>query len=95
MGSTFAIELAEGVKTKLQLENAVRQHLRYNIYPPIPSSMIGPCVKAIEYANKGEWDKKVKLPEGIFYKGKYRLAPIDAVIESHHLEFFLDQEEDW
>ena len=73
---------------------AVMTHLLYNHYPPVPSSMVGPCVRAIEYANKGEWDKKVRMPEGITYKGK-KLAPIDAVIESHHLEFFLDEEEDW
>lgn len=94
MGSTFAMDLAEGVKTKLQLENAVRTHLLYNHYPPLPSSMVGPCVRAIEYANRGEYDKKVRLPEGMFYKGK-RLAPVDAVIEAHHLEFFLDEDDEW
>ena len=94
MGSTFATDLAESAVTKIQLENAVMTHLLYNHYPPVPSSMVGPCVRAIKYANKGEWDKKVRMPEGITYKGK-KLAPIDAVIESHHLEFFLDEEEDW
>ena len=94
MGSTFAIDLAESAVTKLQLENAVRTHLLYNHYPPIPSSMVAPCVRAIEYANRGEYDKKVLLPKGMTYKGK-RLAPIDAVIEAHHLEFFLDQDEDY
>lgn len=94
MGSTFAIDLAENAKTKVQLENAVRTHLLYNHYPPIPASMVGPCVRAIEYANKGEWDKKVLLPKDMYYKGK-RLAPIDAVIETHHLEFFIDYEEEW
>lgn len=94
MGSTFAMDLAEGVKTKLQLENAVMNHLLYNHYPPIPSSMVGPCVRAIGYANRGEYDKKVRLPEGTSYKGK-RLAPVYAVIEAHHLEFFIDYEEEW
>ena len=93
MGSTFAMDLAENVKTEAQLVNAVKTHLLYNHYPSIPSSMVGPCVKAIEYANKGEWDKKVRMPEGITYKGK-KLAPIDAVIEAHHLEFFIDYDED-
>lgn len=94
MGSIFAMDLAEQAKTKIQLENAVRTHLLYNHYPPIPSSMVGPCVRAIEYANQGEYDKKVRLPEGMTYKGK-RLAPVDAVIEAHHLEFFLEQDEDY
>lgn len=95
MGSTFAMDLAEGVKTKAQLENAVTVHLLHNFYPPLPSAMIGPCVRAIEYANRGEYDKKVLLPKGIYYKGKNRLAPIHAVIEAHRLEFFIDYEEEW
>ncbi len=94
MGSTFATELAEGVQNKVDLENAVRVHLLYNHYPPVPVSMVGPCLRAIEYANRGEYDKKVRMPEGITYKGK-KLAPVDAVIEAHHLEFFIEPDEEW
>ena len=94
MGSTFAMELAGEVKNKIGLEQAVKTHLLYNFYPPLPVAMVGPCVRAIEYANRGEYDKKVRMPEGTTYKGK-RLAPIDAVIEAHRLEFFINEEEEW
>jgi len=93
MGSTFARELAGEVRTKKDLGKAVETHLFYTFYPPLPAALVGPCVKAIWYAKRGEWDKKVLLPEGMSYKGK-RLAPIEAVIEAHRLELFIDEEEE-
>lgn len=95
MGSIFAMDLAEQAKTKIQLEVAVRRHLLYNHYPPVPSSMAGPCMRAIEYANRGEFGKRVRLPEGILFKEKYHTAPVWDVIKAHHLEFFLEQDEGW
>jgi len=85
------MELAGEVKTKNDLKEMVKTHLLYNFYPPLPVAMVGPCVRAIEYANRGEYGKKVRMPEGTTYKGK-RLAPIEAVIDAHRLEFFIDEE---
>jgi len=55
--------------------------------------MVAPCIEAIENANAGEWDKLVQLPEGVGYKGSTS-APTYAMVEQHHLESFLDQEEE-
>ncbi len=93
MGRTIASEVAGKVRTKKDLEKAVETHLLHTFYPPFPAALVGPCVKAIWYANRDEWDKKVLLPKGMSYKGK-RLAPILAVMEAHRLEFFLDPDGD-
>jgi hypothetical protein len=91
MGSTVAMGWAESVARKeISLWNAVRYHLTGNFYPPLPASMTGACVRAIHYANKGLWDKRVRLPKGITYKGKYHTAPISEVVEQHRLEFFIN-----
>jgi hypothetical protein len=70
------------------LDTTLVWHLQYNHYPPVPRSMVGPCKRAIAKANRGEWDAKVRLPQGVTYRGK-SLAPVSAVIEQHHLDGFL------
>jgi hypothetical protein len=78
------------------LDATLSAHLRGNLFPPVPLSMLGACKRAIENANRGLWDKKVRLPEGVTWHGK-KLAPTSNIIASHHLEFFLENEdnEDW
>jgi len=94
MGSIFACDMAEMVKNdEAQLEYAVSMHLRWNHFPPIPQSMVAPCITAIELANKGEWDEEVPLPEGIVYKGERNTAPVWVIIEEHHLAFYVEGEE--
>lgn len=95
MGSTGALGMKESVDMEwVRLENALVWHLRSNHYPPVPTCMVEPCMKAIRYANKGKWDTKVRLPEGVLYKGKYKTAPVFSIIEAHHLESFLDSDDD-
>ena len=89
---------AEGFKEMIDqgmtsLDNALIWHLRSNHYPPLPSSMVEPCKTAIELANNDEWDELVQLPEGTTYKGE-DCAPVWAIIEAHHLDSFLDNEEE-
>ena len=94
MGSTLAMELSDQVAMdSIKLDQALIWHLTGNHYPPVPTSMVEPCKKAIEFANDGEWNKRVKLPEGITWKG-FKTAPASAIIEAHHLEFFLEQEDE-
>jgi hypothetical protein len=71
MGSIFAIGLAESVQTReLKLRQAIETHLRNNHFLSIPYSMNDPCIRAIKYANRGEWDKHVRSSEGVTYRKK-------------------------
>lgn len=83
-------QYAEGIsETELPLEEQIAWHLRSNHFPPIPTTMVKPCVEAIALAIEGEWDKLVPLPDGVGYKG-LTVAPVWAIIEQHHLEAWLE-----
>ena len=85
MGYTTAQELAE----ILDLESAIAMHLRVNHYPPVPSSMVEPCIKAIDAYNDGyNLNELIELPEGISWRGETS-APAHAIIEAHHLDAWL------
>ena len=97
MGSMHAGEFAAMTgkgKGKISIDQALTWHLQGNHYPPIPSSMLGPCKRAISAANKGNHDANIKLPEGISWRGK-KSAPAHAIIEAHHLHSWVKQEEDY
>ena len=88
MGRMTAMEIAE---TELTLEDQITWHLQANHFPPIPKSMVKPCMEAIELANKGYWEAKVSLPDGVGYQG-LTVAPVSAMIEQHHLETWITNE---
>ena len=44
MGLSTALDLAEN----LDLESAIGYHLQGNHYPPVPLSMVQPCIEAID-----------------------------------------------
>lgn len=99
MGSNFATELASGdLFPTLDLESAIAMHLQGNHYPPVPVSMVQPCIDAIDAYNSDEPEKNIELPDGITWKGK-TYAPAYAIIEGHHLQAwcsfddYLDDEE--
>jgi hypothetical protein len=48
-------------------------------------------MEAIELANKGYWEAKVSLPDGVGYQG-LTVAPVSAMIEQHHLETWITNE---
>lgn len=85
MGSIFATDLAEG---GLDLSTAIGIHLSANHYPPVPSSMVLPCIEALEAYWEDETDREIPMPEGVTYKG-FNTAPAWAIIEQHHLEAWL------
>jgi len=82
MGHNFAEDLAG---MTLPLEEAIGIHLRSNHYPPVPLSMVTPCIEAIDLCNAGDGGELVDLPEGISWKGEAQ-APAYAIVEAHHLE---------
>lgn len=94
MGSVQAAEFREMAELgSITMEQAIEWHLVSNHFPPIPKSMVQPCMEAIVYANQGKWNKLVSLPDGVGYKG-LTTAPVHAIIEQHHLENWVDYDED-
>jgi len=89
MGSVYAEGLTE---IGLSLEDQILVHLTSNHYPPVPKIMVEPCIEAIDKANEGKWDEMVSMPEGVTYKGETE-APVAAMVEQHHLEFWIVESE--
>ena len=83
MGNLSAMAMSDE-ELGLSLEQQIGWHLQSNHFPPVPSYMVEPCIQAIDYANEGEWDKLISLPEGVGYKG-LTVAPVHAIVEQHHL----------
>jgi hypothetical protein len=55
--------------------------------------MVQPCIDAIDAYYDEDYDKFIAMPEGVFYKGMSH-APAWAIIEQHHLSFWLPESED-
>jgi hypothetical protein len=93
MGSNFANDLA--LADNLTIENQIAIHLSSNHYPPVPKSMVQPCVEAIDAVNDaGLWDLEIPLPEGVSWRG-LTTAPAHAIIEAHHLNAWLIEREEY
>jgi hypothetical protein len=88
MGYNTALDLS----TELDLEIALGYHLQGNHYPPVPLSMVQPCIEAIDAYYEDDYNKLIEMPEGVSYKGDTH-APAWAIIEQHHLDAWLPQEE--
>ena len=89
MGAMRAMDIAEN----FDLEDGIRVHLQSNHYPAVPIEMVPTCLEAIDAVNtESDWDKMISLPTGITYKGLTQ-APASAIIEQHHLEFWLIESE--
>jgi hypothetical protein len=54
--------------------------------------MIPVCIEAIDYANEGEWDKLVALPENVSWRGLTEV-PVHAIVEQHHLDPWIIESE--
>jgi hypothetical protein len=72
---------------------ALEWHLQCNHYPPVPLSMLPACREAIEAACEGDWDRPIDLPGETSWRG-LRFAPAWAVVEGHHLNAFVDDDEE-
>ena len=91
MGSITAIGLADSV---LDLETQLLYHLKGNHYPPVPAEMVQPCIDAIDAYYDEDFDREINMPKvndfQITYKGSIT-APAWAIVEQHHLEFWLPE----
>lgn len=95
MGSVTAIGLADSV---LDLETQILYHLKGNHYPPVPAEMVQPCIEAIDAFYDEDFNRMIDMPMvgdfQILYKNSTQ-APAWAIVEQHHLEWFIDpQDED-
>jgi hypothetical protein len=89
MGAMRAMDIADN----FDLEEGISIHLRTNHYPAVPIEMLPTCIEAIDAVNsEGDWDKPITLPTGISWKGLTQ-APASAIIEQHHLEFWIIESE--
>jgi hypothetical protein len=84
MGYNTALDLSES----LDIHSSLRIHLQGNHYPPVPSSMVQPCLDAIDAYHDEAYDRLIKLPEGVSWRGQDS-APASAIAESHHLDAWL------
>jgi len=85
MGYNTALDFAE-----LDLEQGIAYHLQGNHYPPVPLSMVQPCIDAIDAFYDEDYNKLIEMPEGVSYKGNTH-APAWAIIEQHHLDAWLTE----
>jgi hypothetical protein len=99
MGRNMATEMADGTLADLgimmTIEEQIGMHLRANHYPPVPLSMVQPCIEAIDAVNDaGLWDLEIVLPDGISWRGQFS-APAHAIIEAHHLDAWIIEREEY
>jgi len=87
MGYNTALDFAE-----LNLEQGIAYHLQGNHYPPVPLSMVQPCIDAIDAFYEEDTDRLIEMPKGVSYKGNTH-APAWAIIEQHHLDAWLPEGE--
>ena len=88
MGYNTALDLS----TELNLEVALGYHLQGNHYPPVPLSMVEPCIEAIDAFYDEDYNREIALPQGVLWRGQVT-APASAIIEQHHLEAWLPEED--
>jgi len=90
MGSNLAHDLANNDLLDLDLETQIGMHLRGNHYPPVPLTMVQPCIDAIDAYYEEDFDRSIEMPEGVSYKGS-NFAPAWAIIDAHHLQAWLPE----
>lgn len=89
MGSLQAQEMAELMDTR----SAIAWHLRSNHYPPVPLSMVDPCLDAIEACLDEDYDRLINL-NGNLWRGNDS-APAYAIVEGHHLQTWIELDEEY
>lgn len=89
MGSNLAYDLASD-ELGLDLEMAIGYHLQGNHYPPVPLSMVEPCIEAINAYWDEDLNREIPMPEGVTYRGQ-DTAPAWAIIEQHHLDAWCEE----
>jgi hypothetical protein len=93
MGAVTALGIQD---TVLDLETQILYHLKSNHYPPVPAEMVQPCIDAIDAYYEEDYQRMIDMPKvgdfQITYRGSTQ-APASAIIEQHHLSFWLPEED--
>lgn len=66
---------------------SLHYHLQFNHFPPVGVEFIPIAELAIERANDELWGDVIDLPNG-------HALTVEDIVESLHLDFFIDQWED-
>lgn len=90
MGYNFASDLATA--PELNYRAQISLHLTSNHYPPVPTSMVTPCIEAIDACIQDEPDTLIDLPDGVLWRNQEQ-APAWAIVEGHHLQAWLEYDE--
>jgi hypothetical protein len=91
MGLNFATELS--TMDTMPIEAQLNTHLQYNFYPPVPSSMVQPCIEAIDAYWDDDIYREIDLPIGVEYRG-VTTAPAHAIVDNHRLGPWVTPDED-
>lgn len=84
----------EGMLEVTDYEVALRWHLTSNHFPPVPVSMVEPCKQAIDAFHEGDSERLIDLGGVSLWRGQ-TAAPAWAIIEGHHLESFLANDDEY
>ena len=82
MGRNFATAMNE---SGLRLKSQISLHLSANHYPPVPQTMVQPCIDAINACKTNKPNTLVTLPAGVTWQDKNE-APAWAIVQGHHLQ---------
>ena len=83
MGTLSAMALTDE-ELGMTLEQQISLHFQTNCYPPIPQQMLPVAIEALDNANSGDWQKMIRLPEGVTFRGYDEVATYN-VIDSYYL----------
>ena len=68
-------------------DQMLRIHLQGNHYPPVDLHFVPDCKRAINACNKGDYNKKIKMCNGI-------TKTASEIVEGLHLDTFLEEVEE-
>jgi len=91
MGTLSAIALQDD-ELGFTLEQQISLHFQTNCYPPIPQEMVDTAVEAIDVVNDGEGHLKIKLPDGVTFRGSNWAKAWD-IVESYRLGMWIIESE--
>ena len=91
MGNLSALALQDE-ELNYTLEQQLSLHFQTNCYPPIPQQMIPTAIEALDNANEGNWNKMIRLPEGVTFRG-YPIIKTSDVVESYRLGMWIIESE--
>lgn len=80
----------EAMLEMVKQDIALAWHLQSNHYPPHPPELIPTAKAAIEAGCDGDADRLIQLPEGIEWRDGRTKIEAWRIIESLHLDPFID-----